>query len=244
MKSPLSIIALVLFTLAGFSQGKSPSHALFDKLLKAHVNSVGKVDYKGFISDSVALNRYLKTLSNNPPDRKTWTADEQKAFWINAYNAFTIKLIIDNYPVQSIKDLGGKLYKVNTPWDIKFIMVGSEKLDLNNIEHGKLRRDFDDPRVHFALVCASKSCPKLLDEAYQPAKLDEQFNQAGRDFLNDDFRNKISADRVALSAIFKWYKGDFTKNGSLIDFVDQYTAVKINASASIAYLEYDWSLNE
>jgi hypothetical protein len=133
---------------------------------------------------------------------------------------------------------------VNTPWDIKFITIGSEKLDLNNIEHGKLRRDFDDPRIHFAVVCASKSCPKLLNEAYLPAKLDEQLNQAGRDFLNDKFRNNISADRAAFSSIFKWYKGDFTKEGSLIDFVNKYASTKVAPNAPITFLDYDWSLNE
>lgn len=238
----LSLWIVTISALMG--QNSAPAHDDFDKLLKKHVTREGKVNYEGFIKDSVVFSQYLKILSTNPPNAKTWTAEEQKAFWINAYNAFTIKLIIDNYPIKSIKDLGGWIYKVNTTWDIKFIQIGNEKLDLNNIEHGKLRRDFDDPRIHFAVVCASKSCPKLLNEAYVASKLEKQLDQAGRDFLNDPFRNKVAANKVELSSIFKWYKGDFTKNGSLIDFVNKYAPLKINGSASVSFLDYDWSLNE
>ena len=183
----------MLLVFAGWgvlAQSKAPSHDAFDKLLKKHVFQDGRVNYKGFIKDSVLFNKYLSDLSNHPPN-KTWTANEDKAFWINVYNAFTIKLIIDNYPVKSIKDLGGSLYKINTSWDIQFIKIGNEVYDLNNVEHSKLRRVYNDPRIHFAVVCASKSCPQLLNEAYVASRLDEQLDQAGRDFLKNDFRNKF-----------------------------------------------------
>ncbi len=234
---------LVLAGWAAFPQSKAPSHDAFDQLLKKHVLEDGRVNYKGFIKDSAAFNIYLSMLSNHPPD-ETWTANEDKAFWINVYNAFTIKLIIDNYPVKSIKDLGGSLYKINTSWDIQFIHIGDETYDLNNVEHAKLRRVYNDPRIHFAVVCASKSCPKLVNEAYVASRLDEQLDQAGRDFLKNDFRNKISADKAAISSIFKWYKGDFTQNGTLIDFLNKYSPVKIKPNADISYLDYDWSLND
>lgn len=245
MKHKIALLVFFIGFLAIeiYSQSPPPSHERYSKLLKAHVSANGKVDYKGFIRDSADFNQYLKSLSKNAPG-KNWTRNEIKAFWINAYNAFTIKLIIDNYPVKSIKDLGGWIYKVNTPWDIKFITIGGEKLDLNNIEHAKLRRDFDDPRIHFAVVCASKSCPKLLNEAYEASKLDQQLDQAGRDFLSDSFRNKIGSSKVELSSIFKWYRGDFTKKGSLLNFINNYAPVKINSNAPISYLEYDWNLNE
>jgi len=226
------------------AQNRAPSHEVFDKLLKMHVADDGRVNYKGFIKDSVAFNKYLKTLSKNPPNEKAWSANEQKAFWINVYNAFTIKLIIDNYPVKSIKDLGGSIYKINTAWDIQFIKIGNDTYDLNNVEHQKLRRVYNDPRIHFAVVCASKSCPKLLNEAFTAAKLEQQLDQAGRDFLKNSFRNKITPNKVEISSIFKWYKGDFTEKGSLIDFLNKYSPAKINANASISYLDYDWSLNE
>ncbi len=226
------------------AQNNPPSHDAFSKLLKTHVSADGRVDYRGFIKDSVAFNKYLKMLSKNPPNEKTWSANEQKAFWINVYNAFTIKLIIDNYPLKTIKDLGGSIYKINTSWDIQFIKIGKETYDLNNIEHQKLRRVYNDPRIHFAVVCASKSCPKLLNEAYTASKLDAQLDQAGRDFLKDNFRNKITPAKAEVSSIFKWYKGDFTEKGTLIDFLNKYSPVKINSNASISYLDYDWSLNE
>lgn len=241
-KINLSLL-FVLIGLGAFAQSNAPSHEAFDKLLRKHVLEDGRVNYKGFIQDSVLLNQYLSTLSNHPPN-KTWSANEDKAFWINAYNAFTIKLIIDHYPVKSIKDLAGSIYKINTPWDIQFIKIGNDTYDLNNIEHAMLRRVYNDPRVHFAVVCASKSCPKLLNEAYVASKLDEQLDQAGRDFLKNAFRNNISSDKASISNIFKWYKGDFTEEGTLIDFLNKYAPVKIKANAEISYIDYDWSLND
>lgn len=227
-------------------KGKAPSHELWNTLLKKNVAADGKVNYKAFVKDSVELNKYLKLLTDNPPNEKIWTANEQKAFWINAYNAFTIKLIIKYYPIKSIKDIGSKIQIpfVNTPWDVKFISIGKEKMDLNNIEHGQLRKKFDDPRIHFALVCASKSCPALINEAYDAARIEQQLDNQGKAFLKDVSRNKISADNPQLSKIFDWYKTDFTKKGSLIDFLNNYALVKINANAKITYLDYDWSLNE
>ncbi len=236
-------VLLVLMRLLSFAQGTPPSHDTFDKLLKKYALEDGRVDYKGFIKDSVAFDKYLSTLSNHPPN-KSWSVNEEMAFWINVYNAFTIKLIIDHYPVKSIKDLGGSLYKINTPWDIQFIKIGDETYDLNNVEHQKLRRAYNDPRIHFAIVCASRSCPKLLNESYVPSKLDEQLDQAARNFLKDTFRNKISTNKVEISSIFKWYSGDFTKNGTMIDFLNKYSSVKIKADADISYLDYDWGLND
>jgi hypothetical protein len=220
-----------------------PSHQQWDRLLKKHVNAAGLVNYKGFQKDKAELDAYLQNLSNNAP-QKNWSANDQKAFWINAYNAYTISLILQNYPVKSIKDIGGKIYKVNTPWDIKFINIGGKKYDLNNIEHGMLRRGFDDPRIHFALVCASISCPRLRNEAYTGAQLNAQLEDAGREFLNDKSKNRISADRAELSKYFSWYKGDFTKNGSLTDFINKYSQAKINANTKIGSLDYNWNLNE
>ncbi|MBC7381491.1 MAG: DUF547 domain-containing protein [Bacteroidia bacterium] len=221
------------------------SHDIWNSLLKKHVSSAGIVDYKGFIKDSMDLNKYLKLLSDNPPDAFKNSKNDQMAYWINAYNSFTIKLIIRYYPVKSIKDIAGKIPFVNTPWDIKFIKIGNETYDLNNIEHGKLRKKFNDPRVHMALVCASKSCPILLNEAFTGAKLDAQFEKQAKSFLADPFRNKISPDKPQISLIFKWYAMDFKKNGgSVVSFINKYSSLKINQNATIDHLNYDWSLNE
>ncbi len=220
------------------------SHQIWDELLKKHVSPNGDVNYKGFISDSIKLNQYLQRLTENPPSETNWTKNEQLAYWINAYNAFTIQLIIRNYPLKSIKDIGGKIPKVNSPWDIKFFFIGEEKMDLNTIEHNILRKKYDEPRIHFAIVCASKSCPVLLNEAFVSEKLEAQLARQTKEFLKDDFRNKITVDKVQLSKIFDWFKSDFTTKGSLIDFLNQYAPVKINADVKISYLDYDWGLNE
>jgi hypothetical protein len=247
MKSVL-IFTFSLFTcLPGLAQTKAPSHEIFDKQLKKNVTADGKVNYKAFIKDSVELSKYLQLISTSPPDEKTWSRYEQMAYWINAYNAYTIKLIIKYYPINSIKDIGSSIQIpfVNTPWDIKFITIGKEKMDLNNIEHGNLRKKFDDPRVHMALVCASKSCPILLNEAYDPKKLDDQFAKQTKAFLADPFRNKISANKAQLSMLFKWYGMDFNKNGgSVRDFINKYSNVKLKPDAKISYADYDWGLNE
>ncbi len=239
---------IILFTLlvSQFNFAKNaPSHQLWDDLLQKHVTDKGVVDYKGFIKDSVKLNEYLTLLSSNEP-ANSWSKNEKMAFWINAYNAFTVQLICRNYPVKSIKDIGGSVYKVNTTWDIKFIKIGDETLDLNNIEHQKLRKKFKDARIHFALVCASKSCPILMNRAYTADKLEEQFTSQAKLFLGDTFRNDLSdVNNPKLSKLFDWYGMDFkTKKMSKIQFINQFLTVKIPENAKLEYLDYDWNLNE
>ncbi len=242
MKKVSLFICCIWMAIAAMSQ-QAPSHQQWDKLLKKHVNASGMVNYKGFLKDKAELDAYLKTLSDNAP-QASWTSNEQKAYWINAYNAFTVSLILMHYPVKSIKDIAGKIYKINTAWDIQFINIGGKKYDLNNIEHGMLRRKFNDPRIHFAIVCASMSCAKLRRDAYLAAKLDAQLDEAGKDFLNDKSKNRISGDKAELSKYFSWYKGDFTKNGSVENFINKYVTTPLSAGAKITYLDYDWSLNE
>lgn len=237
---------LFIFLAALGVQADPPSHERYTALLKKYVSVNGKVDYRGFIKDSVEFNKYLKDLSKNPPD-KTWSRNEQLSFWINAYNAFTIKLIMTYYPVKSIKDIGSSIQIpfVNTPWDVKFIKVGKDKLDLNNIEHGILRKRYKDPRIHMVLVCASKSCPVLLNEAYEADKVEQQLTKQTEIFLADNFRNKISPDNPRISMIFKWYSMDFDNEGNSVrDFINQHSKIKLNPGAKIDYVDYDWSLNE
>ncbi len=242
MKKGLFFISCFLLAICSFGQ-KAPSHQQWDKLLKKYVNASGLVNYKGLQKDQDGLNAYLKTLSDNAP-QDNWSEDEQKAFWINAYNAYTVSLILQHYPVKSIKDIAGKIYKINTAWDIKFINIGGKKYDLNNIEHSILRKKYNDPRIHFAIVCASMSCPRLRNEAYTAAKLNAQLDDAGRTFLNDKSKNKVGADKAELSKYFSWYKGDFTKNASLPDFINKYSQIKINENTKISSLDYNWNLNE
>lgn len=238
------IVALIAFS--PLLLQAQPTHKDLDTLLKKYVDAQGGVDYKAFKSDEVALNDYLVSMMIDPPV-SDWNNDEKLAYWINVYNALTIQLILKYYPVESIKDIGSAIQipYINTPWDIEcFEIENGEELSLNNIEHGIIRKDFDEPRIHFALVCAAISCPKLLNEAYDPAKLDAQLTAQTQAFLADTNKNKISTDRLELSKLFSWYGGDFRENGTLVDFLNLYTNVKINAKAKTSFLDYDWRLNE
>ena len=158
------------------------------------------------------------------------------AFWINAYNAFTVKLIVDNYPVASITKLdGGK------PWDRKWIKIGDKTYSLNNIENDILRPQFKDARIHFAVNCAAQSCPPLLNKAWTADNLESNFEKQAKAFVNNPKFNTISAKNVKVSKIFDWYKADF---GNLIDFLNKYASTNINGNAKVEYVEYDWALNE
>lgn len=241
MKTLLSII-LCSSILFGNAQ---ISHKQWDQLVKKHVTTDGTVNYKGFVTDKEHLEAYLTLLSNNPP-KDSWSKNEVLAYWINAYNAFTVKLIVKHYPVESIKDLGGAIYKVNTSWDIKFINIGGEELDLNNIEHQKIRGQFKEPRIHFAVNCASISCPRLRNEAFTADKLNAQLTDQTKYFLSNKVKNDLSdPTKPKVSKLFTWYSGDFKVNGkSVIDFINLYSKTKIPEGTSLDYLDYNWKLNE
>ncbi|MCF8243807.1 MAG: DUF547 domain-containing protein [Saprospiraceae bacterium] len=211
-----------------------PSHDAWDKLLQQYVTADGKVNYDGLKKDKTKLDAYLKTLEANPP-QDDWSRAEKMAFWINAYNANTVKLIVDNYPVASITKLdGGK------PWDVKRVKIGSKTYSLDNIENAILRPQFKDARIHFAVNCAAQSCPPLLNRAWTAANLESNFEKQAKAFINNSKFNKISAKSVQLSKIFEWYAADF---GNLIDFLNKYATTKIGNGAKVGYLEYDWGLN-
>lgn len=231
-------------TISGIQTDSVPiNHDIFNGLLKNNVNEAGFVNYEKFIADSLKLNSYLQLIESNYPNEKTWSREEILAYWINAYNAYTIQLIIRNYPLASIKDIQSGVAFINSVWDIKFINIEGQILDLNNIEHNILRK-MDEPRIHFAVNCASYSCPKLLNEAYTANKLEKQLQQQAIDFINDPTRNKITSDSAQVSSIFNWFTGDFTKNGSLKEFINTYSKVKIADETKIEFMVYDWRLNE
>lgn len=212
-----------------------PSHETWDALLKKHVSATGQVNYKGIKAEKSKLEDYLKILSTNAPE-ESWSKAEQMAFWINAYNAFTIKLIVDSYPIASITNLhAGK------PWDQKWIKIGSKTYSLNNIENDILRPQFKDARIHFAVNCAAKSCPPLLNAAWTAANLNSNLDAQAKKFINNPAFNKLSEKKVEVSKIFEWYAADF---GKLIDFLNKYATTKVSAKAKVSYLEYDWGLNE
>lgn len=221
-------------------------HSHYDRLLKKYVNAKGLVNYKGFQTDEQEFNQYLALLSKNPP-APNWSKNEQMAYWINTYNAYTIRLILDHYPLKSIKDIGSAIPipLVTTPWAAKFFSIGGEQMSLDDIEHGTLRKKYDDPRIHFALVCAALTCPRLRNEAYTASRLDAQLDDQGRDFLNNPAKNSISPDKAQLSKYFDWYKSDWTKNGqSVAKWVNRYSRTKINEQTPVTFLDYNWRLNE
>lgn len=225
----------------GFSASSNPGtghvdHTSWNTLLQKYVSTSGVVNYREMKKEEAVLNAYIGRLSTNVP-RDDWPENEKLTYWINLYNASTVSLILKNYPVESIKDIGN-------PWDIVFVKAGDKEYSLNDIEHNIIRKEFNEPRIHFALVCAAKSCPPLLNEAYDAERLDVQLHDQGVKFINNPKKNEIATDNIKISKLFDWYSGDFTKEGSLIDFLNGFAKSKISADAKIGFMDYDWSLNE
>lgn len=214
---------------------KAIDHQKWHVLLQKYVTDKGNVDYKGFKKDAKALQVYLDELAANVP-QKSWSRNAILAYWINAYNAYTVKLILDNYPVKSIKD-------IKDPWGKKFFTLGTKKYSLEEIEHEILRK-MNEPRIHFAINCASFSCPNLSNQAYTEAKLESLLEAGAKAFVNDKTKNTITANSIEISKIFDWFSGDFKTKGTVIDYLNQYSAVKINKNAKVKYKEYNWSLND
>ncbi|MFY0688007.1 MAG: DUF547 domain-containing protein [Cyclobacteriaceae bacterium] len=224
--------------------GDQMDHSLFTKVLQRVVRVDGMVDYQQLKDNPDDLLVYLKALSSNLPSESD-PVKVKMAYWINVYNAYTLKLIIDHYPVQSIKDIGATLQipLINTPWDIELIPAGDESLTLNDVEHRILRK-MEDPRIHFAINCASISCPVLRREAYTLVQLDRQLNEQAKLFLNDGKRNTISQDHLRLSPIFKWFGSDFESGKAFRQQIADWSGMEIAPNAEIDYLDYDWGLND
>jgi len=217
-----------------------PNHKVWDALLREHVSSVGNVDYKAMKSSIEKIKSYLKYM-DDVSLQSDWSKNEKLAYWINLYNASTVYLIASNYPVASITKLSG-----GKPWDKKFVKSGGKVYSLNEIENSIVRPKFKDPRIHAALNCAAKSCPKLLNAAYAPSKLDIQLDAQSKAWVNDKSKNQLSPTKLKVSKIFEWYGDDFKSAGGVIGFINKYKNAKmmITPKAKVAYLEYDWSLNE
>lgn len=249
-KFTIGIVASLLILLPCFSQTDiDQTHSAFTAILKRQVKD-DRVDYETLKRNPTELNTYLETLASVPETTfNKWNSDQQMAFYINLYNAATLKLIIDNYPVKSIKDIGNIL---RGPWKQKVVRVFGKVKTLDYIEHDLLRAKYKDPRIHFAVNCASIGCPPLRPEAFQGATLDTQLDEQGRAFLQDTTKNRLNPkDRTLyLSKIFKWFKKDFTaKSGTVEKFVAPYfnerdARIIRQGGLSIKYTDYDWSLNK
>jgi len=231
-----------------FFTGQSPAgtdidNRIYASLLKKHVKNK-HVNYDGFKKDEKLLDEYLSILSHT--NVKMLSKKSRFAFYINAYNAFTIKLVLTKYPgINSIKEIGSFF---SNPWNKKFILLQGRIVTLDHIEHNILRPIFKDPRVHFAINCASKSCPALRDEPYKGETLETQLNDQAEKFINDKKNTFIKADTLFISKIFKWFEEDFSNNPLL--FIKRYMfktfKKKLDSSGpdiKIDYLNYDWTLN-
>jgi len=225
-------------------------HSAWTDLLRRWVSD-GRVDYTAWLREGrQPLAAYLAALSATcASDYQTWSDAQRLAFWINTYNAFTVELILDNYPLASIRKIG---WLPGAAFRKQFIPMPGLKgrtVSLNDIEHDTIRADFADARIHFALVCASRSCPPLRAEAYRGADLDRQLADQARIFLGDASKNRFdaAAKTLYLSAIFDWFAADFrAAAGSVQAFVAPYMGDPRAAEPGvrIEFLDYDWSLND
>ncbi len=239
---------LVLLSTAFFREAPGEAfdktHKLYGEVLSLYVKD-GLVDYAGLKSDPGGLRAYLESTAKvTRQEFEGWTPNERLAFLINLYNARTLGLIIDNYPVKSIRDIGDG---ANGPWDEPVVELFGDTITLNALENGMIRRDYKDPRIHFALVCAAMGCPLLLGEPYIGAALENQLDARTRIFLADTEKN--SADRddktLRISPIFEWYGEDFiSAAGSVTGFLKKYYMDAPVEGYKIAYTGYDWSLND
>ena len=254
-----------LFAGTAAAQQFDHTHRLWDGLLHEHVVMINQgrasqVDYAAFLQDRPVLQRYLAQLSAvNEAVFAGWSKPEQLAFLINAYNAFTVELILTRYPkLDSIKDLGSFL---RSPWKKEFVPLLGQKRSLDDIEHGLIRNpgDYNEPRIHFAVNCASIGCPGLLNEAFVAEKLDQQLEAVTRAFLQDRTRNRfnVSTGTLEISKIFDWYTEDFERgwggwhslNHFLVHYADSLTdnaqekMAVATGNFKVRYLDYDWKLN-
>ena len=245
-------ILLLIFTIgsipllpaAGFSApDNAVDHSIYADLLKKYIHN-SKVNYQGFKNEEDRLDAYLKILETT--ESTALSRNERFAFYINAYNAWTIKLILTAYPgITSIKELGSWL---QSPWKKKICRIDGKLLSLDHLEHKILRPIFKDPRVHFAVNCASKGCPSLRSEPYTGHMLDRQLDNAAQTFINDPQRNYLKNQTLFVSKIFTWFAEDF--NDDVVGFISKHASEPLKTQLAaqtgnikVAYLDYDWSLN-
>ncbi len=260
------LLAWVLLVSANAVAATEFDHSVWNGLLQNHVQMINhgqasQVDYGGFLQKRAVLRTYLSQLSAvNANEFSTWSQPERLAFLINAYNAYTVDLILSRYPkLDSIKDLGSLL---QNPWKKSFVPLFGKRLSLDDIEHGMIRKpgDYNEPRIHFAVNCASIGCPGLLNEAYTGTKLEAQLDMVTRAFLADRSRNRYNAKtgRLEVSEIFDWYREDFERGWKGWRKLDQFfaryadsltdtpeaKALVMAGGIKIKFLDYDWALNK
>jgi hypothetical protein len=259
MRTTLIVVFLLCSFGARAANAQGFDHSPWDRILKKYVTDEGRVDYGALRANRAELDACVAQIAARSPESHPQdfpTAASQLAYWMNAYNALTIRGVVDNWPTKSVRDLGF-LFGFFRRDDYT---VGGRKVSLNHIEHDVIRKHFAEPRIHFALVCASLGCPKLRREAYTAERLEEQLEDGTRYFLNEPRNLQIDAarNRVTVSKIFDWYGGDFEKHmkargadsGNLIlAYVRLYAsdanrrAIDALKNPGVSYADYSWEVN-
>ncbi|HMT00561.1 MAG TPA: DUF547 domain-containing protein [Saprospiraceae bacterium] len=226
---------LITFAIMAFPwQPTAQDYKVFDKLLKTYVDPNGRVNYKMLTKEKTAINQVLDQLQKINTQKLNEKA--RLAFYINLYNLTTLKVIADNYPIKSIKDIkGGKI------WDIGLMVLNGKSYSLNELENQLIRGQYKEPRIHFLINCGAKSCPPLHTEAFTEKNIDELMDKRTRQFINDALSNTITPKQIKISKIFDWYQTDF---GNLVSFINRYSKTKVLNNAKISFMDYDWDLNK
>jgi hypothetical protein len=249
-------LAILLLLSAPTLHARVFYHSEWQQILSAHVNELGEVDYAAIKRKPASLEGYLVQLAaaspQSHPDRFP-SRDHELAYWLNAYNAFTVKGVVDSYPTKSIRDLGFRFGFFRK----KAFVAGGDSMSLDHIEHEIIRKQFGDPRIHFAIVCASISCPRLDRDAFHAETLDQHLDQLARRFMSERRNVTITAgsSEIRLSRIFDWFEDDFTRSSgsrgtpAVLSFIQKYADAQLRSTIDrlrnpkLTYHDYDWSLN-
>lgn len=229
------ILLLVLFLSQSVAFSQYINYQFYEDFLTKYVSKEGYVDYDAIYQNQVDLTTVIKRFESLQT-LNDWSTNQKLSHWINVYNVYSIKLIVDNFPINSIKDIIGS-------FDLRFIPHKNQYISLNFIEKEILSTTLDE-RIHFAINCASISCPNINRVPFYADTIETQLEVAAKEFINNTLKNDISRKEVKLSKIFDWFAPDFLKNNtSIIAYINKYADTKIKDNAEITFLDYNWSLN-
>ena len=230
-KSNTLLLFLLLCAVTLFAQ---PNYVQIAPFFKKYISEEGQVDYKFLKKNKLELKRTLKIFTDMPP-KNEWHRNERLAYWLNVYNLQMLSMLIESYPVNNVLDLyEGKI------WKVKNLMIDGKSYCLDDIENDIIRKELEEPRVHFALYSGAMSSPDLLNDVFMPSNMNQNFELLTKRFINSP-NNIITKEKVSLSMVFEWYKGDFK---DMKGFINKYSKVKIQDNAEITYLAFDWRLKD
>ncbi len=253
-RSIFSFLLLVLQTIAvpsAWAQAHDEWSFLLSKYVEEGEDGINRVDYAAFKRndhDRLELNQYIQKLIESDV-YTNGSKDEKFVAWVNLYNALTVNIVVENYPVKSIRDIGGN-FVFKGPWKKKLVEIDGKKLSLDDIEHRILRKKWDEPRVHYAVNCASIGCPNLQPKAWEVETLESDLKKAAIEFITHPRGVEVLPDgRLRISKIYRWFKKDF--GGSQVGVVMHLMknapadlASNLTAETMIKSYRYDWSLND